>query len=198
MARLMTTEEIETFKREGAVVLKGFIPMAQIDEWNAEYWEFMGADPADPSTWPGKPRFDLSEHFNTRHASNLGGAVTGAGFRPGALDPSIPRLTDLPYVQELADQLGGKGQTAAPFPFDGHLIPRFPNSGVNTSWKGEPDEQEEWQPPAAAHWDGYGPNGWTGGYNVGFGTVAYLSDIPEKGGCCKIVTLSQFACCPSR
>ena len=28
-----------------------------------------------------------------------------------------------------------------------------------------------------------GPNGWTGGYNVGFGTVAYLSDIPEKGGC---------------
>ena len=38
--------------------------------------------------------------------------------------------------------LGGKGQTAAPFPFDGHLIPRFPNSGLNTSWKGEPDEQE--------------------------------------------------------
>jgi hypothetical protein len=29
---------------------------------------------------------------------------------------------------------------------------------------------------------GAGPNGWTGGFNHGFGTVAYLSDVPEKGG----------------
>eukprot|EP01050_Picozoa_sp_SAG11_P014786 SAG11_NODE_1856_length_4162_cov_4.778981_7_plen_196_part_00 len=173
VARLITRTEIETFKREGAVVLRDFIPMPQIDQWNgacvghligrfataagaaradllatcaaAEYWAFMGADPDDPLSWPGKPRFDLSEHFGTRHASNLGGELTGAGFRPGTLDPTIPRLTALPSVRALADQLGGEGNVAAPFPFDGHLIPHFPRAGA------------AWEPPARAHWDGYGP-----------------------------------------
>lgn len=87
--------------------------------------------------------------------------------------PNIPRLTDLPEVRELAAQLGGDGQVDARFPFDGHMIPRFPA------------EPESWQPPGAkeAHLDAYGPNGWTGGFNHGFGTVAYLTDIPECGGC---------------
>ena len=95
----MTTEQIETLKREGVVVLRKFIPRAQIDEWTDEYWRFMQADPEDPTSWPGTPQFDLSKHFNTQHASNLGGEVSGAGFRPGALDTSIPRLTDLPEVR---------------------------------------------------------------------------------------------------
>ena len=48
--RLMTTEEIETFKRDGAVILSGFIDREQIATWNDEYWRFMQADPDDPST----------------------------------------------------------------------------------------------------------------------------------------------------
>ena len=40
---------------------------------------------------PGTPMFDLGEHFNTKHATNLGGQTpgsltAGAGFRPGALE----------------------------------------------------------------------------------------------------------------
>lgn len=163
----MTTEEIETFKRDGAILLKDFIAQDQISKWVDEYWRYMQADPDDPSTWPGKPMFDLGKHFNTRHATNLGGDVTGAGFRPGTLDKDAVRLTDLPRVRAVAKQLGGDN-VSAPFPFDGHLIPKFP--------------QPDWDEPAGTHWDGYGPNGWTGGYNHGFGTVAYLSDVPDKGG----------------
>ena len=85
----------------------------------------MQADPRDPGTWPGKPKFDLGERFNTKHATNLGGELTGAGFRPGTLDADAVRLTDLPSVRALAQQLGG-GNVSATFPFDGHLIPRFP------------------------------------------------------------------------
>ena len=70
-------------------------------------------------------------------------------------------------VQELAEQLGG-GNVKAPFPFDGHFIPRFPEA--------------EWKEPGGTHLDAYGPNGWTGGFNHGFGTVAYLSDINDQGG----------------
>jgi hypothetical protein len=151
------------------VVLPNFIGEAQVDQWTEEYWRFMQADPADPATWAAKqPMFDLNEKFGTRHASNLD-LAQGQNFRPGALDRSIPRLTDLPQVQRLAEQLGG-GNTEAPFPFDGHLIARFPEHG------------KAWEPPAGTHLDGYGPNGWTGGYNHGFGTVAYLNDIDETHG----------------
>lgn len=52
---LMAREQIETFKREGAVVLRQFIAKAQVDEWLDEYWRFMQADADDPSTWPGTP-----------------------------------------------------------------------------------------------------------------------------------------------
>eukprot|EP01048_Picozoa_sp_COSAG05_P013884 COSAG05_NODE_1520_length_4645_cov_613.938187_6_plen_228_part_00 len=134
----MSRAEIETFKREGAVVLKRFIPQDQVAEWTKEYWDFMGANPDAPETWPGAPRFDLGRHFSTEHATNLGGQVpgsltAGAGFRPGTINPSATRLTDLPSVQALAQQLGGGG-VSAPFPFDGHLIPRFP-------------QKKEWREP---------------------------------------------------
>jgi hypothetical protein len=155
----MTVEEIETFKREGAVVLKKFIPqalvrptgplrsrcqrtsgpaelfpeararsecelLAQVDQWVDEYWRFMQADPKDPATWPGKPMFDLSEHWNTRHASNLGGALTGAGFRVGTLDAGATPLTELANVQAVAEQLGGGNQGCQPKGFPG--VPRDP------------------------------------------------------------------------
>jgi hypothetical protein len=149
--RAMTREQIETFKREGAVLLKRFIAPEQLAAWTSEYWDFMGASPDEPRSWPGTPRFDLGRHFNTQHATNLGGQepgslTAGAGWRPGAIAPpdsvAARRLTELPGVQALARQLSG-GQASAPFPFDGHLIPRFPQASA-------------WQEPDGTHWDGYG------------------------------------------
>eukprot|EP01047_Picozoa_sp_COSAG01_P019752 COSAG01_NODE_1108_length_11662_cov_189.275534_10_plen_408_part_00 len=149
--RVMTREQIETFKREGAVLLKRFIAPEQLAAWTSEYWDFMGASPDEPRSWPGTPRFDLGRHFNTQHATNLGGQepgslTAGAGWRPGAIAPpgsvAARRLTELPGVQALARQLSG-GQASAPFPFDGHLIPRFPQASA-------------WQEPDGTHWDGYG------------------------------------------
>eukprot|EP01048_Picozoa_sp_COSAG05_P027660 COSAG05_NODE_8177_length_729_cov_0.741270_2_plen_186_part_01 len=41
----------------------------------------------------------------------------------------------------------------------------------------------DWKPGTGVHLDNYGPHGWTGGFNCGFGLVALLNDTPERAGC---------------
>jgi hypothetical protein len=77
-------------------------------------------------------------------------------------------------VQALAAQLGG-GHFATGHPFEGHMIPTWPTNMEN--------QEATWVPGAGVHLDNYGPHGWTGGFNCGFGLVALLNDVVEREGC---------------
>eukprot|EP01052_Picozoa_sp_SAG31_P000185 SAG31_NODE_5_length_43735_cov_42.922266_41_plen_160_part_00 len=142
----LSRAQIETFKRDGALVLRGFISREQINEWTSEWWHYIQASPAHPwgndaldaLPWPGEPRV---------RKGYVGDQ--GAGFRP------VNKLVDLPQVKAVAVQLGGGAFTTG-YPFDGHMIP---------TWPLPPEKRGEWQPGRGVHLDNYGPNGWTGGFN---------------------------------
>jgi hypothetical protein len=55
------------------------------------------------------------------------------------------------------------------------MIPTWPTNMEN--------QEATWVPGAGVHLDNYGPHGWTGGFNCGFGLVALLNDVVEREGC---------------
>ena len=62
------------------------------------------------------------------------------------------------------------------FPFDGHAVANWcPPEGASPP---------EWKPSAQGHLDGYGSNGWIGGFNHGLAVCTYLvGGAVERSGC---------------
>ena len=48
----LTPAQIESFKANGFLILRGFIDQTCVDNWRDRFWKHIGADPGDPSTWP--------------------------------------------------------------------------------------------------------------------------------------------------
>ena len=105
-------EQIATFITNGYVVLPSFIGQEQLASWRAQYWEHIGADPTDRSTWPTTP--------------------PGGGRFPNVM-MLRPQLGELPQIKAVVDQLGGgkfKGGGSA-------LKAIFPMNDRST-WKAPP------------------------------------------------------------
>eukprot|EP01043_Picozoa_sp_COSAG02_P073195 COSAG02_NODE_14127_length_1307_cov_1.043874_3_plen_115_part_00 len=78
----LSKAQIRQFREDGALVLRGFIGPETVTSW-LEQWEAKtGAKCDDPSTWPGKT--------------------------PEPEWRTEPKLTELPQVQALSDQLSGE------------------------------------------------------------------------------------------
>eukprot|EP01051_Picozoa_sp_SAG22_P002000 SAG22_NODE_85_length_21510_cov_6.472187_6_plen_204_part_00 len=166
---MLNAAQVETFRRDGVLILRGLIRPAQIAEWRDEFFHFQQADPDDPTSWPGTPRFDPAAARGSKHFSSGGGT-----FRPGCCRPTIS-LVELPEVKAVAEQLGG-GSLMSEFPFDGHAVANWPPA--------EGVAPPEWKPSAKGHLDGYGSNGWIGGFNHGFAVCTYLvGGAAERSGC---------------
>ena len=78
-----------------------------------------------------------------------------------AMDPLFGQL---PQMTAIVEQLGG-GM------FDGG------GGSMLVKW---PDQKKKWGAPDEGHIDGYGPNGWSGGFM--FGATTYINDVKEHGG----------------
>lgn len=52
---MLTTDQIDSFKQNGFLILRSVIEPVVIDVWRRCFWERIDANPNDPSTWRGKP-----------------------------------------------------------------------------------------------------------------------------------------------
>ena len=75
-----------------------------------------------------------------------------------------PGFGNLPDMQEIIEQLGGGMFNGG----GGSMLVKWPTS------------ESQWQAPNEGHIDGYGPNGWSGGFMLG--ATSYLDDVDEHGG----------------
>lgn len=82
---MLTPQQIEHFKARGFVVVPGLIEPVYLDAWRRQFWEHIGADPKDRSTWKEKPY-----------------VVGGYSVKPDEL-----RFDRHPGVCSIIDQLGG-------------------------------------------------------------------------------------------
>ena len=70
----------------------------------------------------------------------------------------------LPQVNTVIEQLGGGMFSGG----GGQILAQWPK------------QDQEWSMPSSGHIDGYGPNGWSGGFMLG--ATTYLYDVEPKGG----------------
>ena len=85
------------------------------------------------------------------------------GFK---VEPENQIFGQLPQVRQVVDQLGGGL-------FNGG------GGGVLAHWPQEENEHQ-WKLPNNGHIDGYGPNGWSGGFMLG--ATTYMYNVESKGG----------------
>jgi ectoine hydroxylase-related dioxygenase (phytanoyl-CoA dioxygenase family) len=84
---VLSEQQISEFKRDGVLILEGFIDEAQLASWRSQVWAGLGADPDDRSTWPSP-----------------GGGHAKVDMPGGGLTPTPG---ELPQFQSLINQLGG-------------------------------------------------------------------------------------------
>ena len=81
------------------------------------------------------------------------------------IEPEKQILGQLPQVRQVADQLGGGLFNGG----GGQVLAQWPRK-----------EEHQWQMPNSGHIDGYGPNGWSGGFMLG--ATTYIYDVESEGG----------------
>ena len=75
-----------------------------------------------------------------------------------------PPFGELPQMASIVQQLGDGMFSGG----GGSILVKWPN------------QNGEWRTPDEGHIDGYGPNGWSGGFMLG--ATTYLNDVEERGG----------------
>lgn len=135
---MLHKSQIDFFKTQGYLILKGFVETERMAAWREQFWAHVGADAQDPASWPDSYVID--------------------GF---AVDPAFGQLLQM---QAVVEQLGG-GQFVGG---GGSLLVQWPK------------KESIWDWPGQGHIDGYGPNGWSGGFMLG--ATAYLDDVEDQGG----------------
>lgn len=136
---MLTSEQVQSFKENAYLVLPGFIATEQLLQWREQFWSHVGADAQDAATWPDN--YVIGD-FNVD-----------------------PRLSDVPQLQSIVEQLGGGFFTGG----GGSMLVQWPKP-----------EGTPWQMPGQGHIDGYGPGGWSGGFMLA--ATTYLEDVEEGGG----------------
>ena len=81
------------------------------------------------------------------------------------IEPEKKILGQLPQVRQVVDQLGGGLFNGG----GGQILAQWPRK-----------EEHQWQMPNSGHIDGYGPNGWSGGFMLG--ATTYMYDVESEGG----------------
>ena len=76
---MLTSEQVQSFKQEGHLVLPGFVEGETVAQWQEQFWGHLGCTIDEPDQWP--ERVD--------------------GFQPD------PLFGNLPELQSIANQLGG-------------------------------------------------------------------------------------------
>jgi hypothetical protein len=114
----LTDAQIESFKRDGSVILEGFVEPDVIDLWREQIWSYFDGSLDAPQTWP-----DVS---------------VAEGFQ---IQPPQKEFTRLPQVRAVVDRLGGGLPTA-----DGEFIIKWPQP-PGTEWSMPADGHIDGYPP---------------------------------------------------
>ena len=104
---VLSEQQIAFFKQQGYLVLENFIAPEQIAAWRGQFWNHVGADPADPASWPDSYVID--------------------GF---AVEPAFGQL---PQMQAVVEALGG-GQFSGG---GGSMLVQWPRLGEAWDWPGQ-------------------------------------------------------------
>ena len=133
----LSASQIGAFKAEGYLILRGFLPLEDVDGWRESFWahiqaQFPGFVPEDDRSWP-----------DTK--------VIPGGF-------SVP-FGAHPKMQAVVAQLGA-GKLAGG---GGGVLVNWPQGDAPADTE---EALKSWSPSAQGHVDGYGPGGWSGGFTL--------------------------------
>ena len=170
MSRL-TTEEIQTFKRQGYLIKRGILDPELMARARAHKWA--GAPPRmkkdDPTTWPGpwRPEEELQEA-----SDNCRLGFTWKYREPASEDWLVGMIATNPVIFGWAEQLLGKGEIVTPERVRG-IYCRLPMGHL-------PEK------PTICHCD-VGPDHLHSTshevlFAAGLGVVGLIEDIPPHGG----------------
>ena len=154
---LLSSAQLDEFKAEGAVPIRGLVPTNVLEGWRAQVRAACtgGVDLEDPSTW-----------------------------RPGRYGPEggwpdfTPNLYELQSLQSIAEQIGG-GAFAVSSPAG---LPPEPTQVPMTRIILPDAPGTEWAPPlTSGHLDGYAA-GWGGGFMAIIAILLWDLSSPRGGG----------------
>jgi len=152
---LLSPSQLDEFKAEGALQIRGLIPADVIDDWQDQLRAVCtgGVDLDKPSTWPA-----------------------GRYAPEGGWPELNPNLYDVLNLQSIVEQIGG-GAFASSHPAGHPWSPQVPMTRVILP--SEPGT--EWTAPLDGHLDGYA-TGWGGGFMVFFAVLLWDVSSPTGGG----------------
>ena len=197
----MDASQLATFKRQGFCVVRGLIPLDQVDKWRAEAWGALTINEEDaPRTWPsGGNRNEglMTPDSKERLVYPYTDTNAVADPRPFTLP-----VGDQPQVKSVLDQLLGEGtygKGIAAAGEQGHLLePEV----VVFNWPLPPEERPEdpyngvdARDRPGGHIEGY--RGYTKGGPTPQWQVActtYLDDVGPGGGSTYVWPRSHLAC----
>lgn len=162
---MLSPDQIARFKADGTLVLPGFIPQSQLEEWQRLFWQSTRASPSDPASWPGEG-----------HVAP--GAVPVNWGIPGVY------LSDWEPMDRVVEQLLGPGMARKglrpPNPKFGETQANKETDNLQVTWP-QP-AGTAWEPPAGGHIEGGSgmKDGWKGGFMLG--AITYLEDVQPSGG----------------
>ena len=176
MSRL-TTEEIQTFKRQGYLIKRGILDPELMARARERKWA--GAPPRmkkdDPTTWPGpwRPEEELQEA-----SDNCRQGFTWKYREPASEEWLVGMIATNPVIFGWAEQLLGEGEVVTPERRDGP-------SGVRGIYCRLPSGHLP-EKPTICHCD-VGPDRLHSTpheilFAVGLGVVGLIEDIPPHGG----------------
>ena len=121
----LTQSQIDTFKREGYLVVRNLVDQTVLEDWRAQ-WTTRFGSLGNPETWEAMRKIHLAREYTTV-------------LRDVRFEPESKWLMHQPGVSSVVSQLGG-GQ------FWGD------DSNPHILW---PDQTEPWIAPESGHIDGY-------------------------------------------
>ena len=88
---MICSEQIESFKANGYLVMPGFIDSEQIEEWRDQFWSHLGCTLAEPEKWPEKVTdFEPDPIFgNMPELQSIARQVGGGHFRGGGCGVAV-------------------------------------------------------------------------------------------------------------
>jgi hypothetical protein len=115
----LSDAQLHVFQTEGYVICKQLLPADLISSWRAQFWEFLEAEPDDPSRWPESAGHHETDIYTPeakqrliypwaeQHAAGDAAAVAGPAVD---LYPVSPSADQVPQLHAVVDQLLGPGR----------------------------------------------------------------------------------------
>jgi hypothetical protein len=197
----MDAADLATFKRQGFVVVRGLVPLAQVDDWRAQAWDTLTIDEAEAQrTWPAGGGNRNVNLFKPEHRSRVHYPYSDQKA-PADPFPLSPPVGQQPQVKAVLDFLLGENTYGAGIAAPGEQGAGLERDCLVFNWPQAPEKRSadmyngvDRRNRGGGHIEGY--RGWNKGgptpqWQVG--VTLYLDDVGPGGGSTYVWPRSHLA-----